>query len=163
MRDVDIRDYIGYSEELTAEQVRKLEPGAKVIRHSFDRWSAHQTMEMTVVQSGKKKMLSARDWYRGHDHAPADQERDGADVLHERRRMMEQTNMERNDLANAPVKPDPEEEIRALRMHIKELEHHIEFLNDRNTIAGLEGEIHGLKFSIMCNGVSGGEINAARR
>lgn len=76
---------------------------------------------------------------------------------------MEQTNMERNDLANAPVKPDPEEEIRALRMHIKELEHHIEFLNDRNTIAGLEGEIHGLKFSIMCNGVSGGEINAARR
>ena len=25
---------------------------------------------------------------------------------------MEQTNMERNDLANAPVKPDPEEEDR---------------------------------------------------
>ena len=65
MRDVDIRDYIGKAEELTAEQVRKLEPGTKVIRHSFDRWSAHQTMEMTVVQSGKKKMLSARDWYRG--------------------------------------------------------------------------------------------------
>lgn len=76
---------------------------------------------------------------------------------------MEQTNMERNDLAIAPVKPDPEEEIRALRMHIKELENHIEYLNGRNTIAGLEGEIHGLKFSIMCNGVSGGEINAARR
>lgn len=76
---------------------------------------------------------------------------------------MEQTNMERNDLVNVPVKPDPEEEIRELRMHIKELKHHIEYLNDRNTIAGLEGEIHGLKFSIMCNGVSGGEINAARR
>ena len=76
---------------------------------------------------------------------------------------MEQTNMERNELVNTPVKPDPEEEIRALRLHIKELENHIEFLNDRNTIAGLEGEIHGLKFSIMCNGVSGGEINAARR
>lgn len=45
---------------------------------------------------------------------------------------MEQTNMERNDL------------------------------NERNTIAGMEGEIRGLKFSIMCNGVSGGEINAAR-
>ena len=65
MRDVDIRDYIGKAEELTAEQVRKLEPGAKVIRHSFDRWGAHQTLEMTVVQSGKKKMLSAVDWYRG--------------------------------------------------------------------------------------------------
>ena len=76
---------------------------------------------------------------------------------------MEQTNLERNDLANAPVKPDPEEEIRALRMQIRDLEHHIEHLSDRNTIARLEGEIHGLKFSIMCNGVSGGEINAARR
>ena len=65
MRDVDIRDYIGYSEELTAEQVRKLEPGAKVIRHNFDRQGVHQTLEMTVVQSGKKKMLSAVDWYRG--------------------------------------------------------------------------------------------------
>lgn len=65
MRDVDIRDYIGYSEELTAEQVRKLEPGTKIIRHNFDRQGVHQTLEMTVVQSGKKKMLSARDWYRG--------------------------------------------------------------------------------------------------
>lgn len=35
--------------------------------------------------------------------------------------------------------------------------------NDRNTIAEMEGEIRGLKFSIMCNGVSGGEINAPRR
>ena len=77
--------------------------------------------------------------------------------------MMEQTNMVQNDLVAAPVKPDPEEEIRALRMHIKDLEHHIEHLNDRTTIARLEGENHGLKFSIMCNGVSGGEINAARR
>lgn len=48
-------------------------------------------------------------------------------------------------------------------MHIKELENHIEYMNDRITIAELEGEISGLKFSIMCNGVSGGEINAARR
>lgn len=76
---------------------------------------------------------------------------------------MEQKNMERNDLETAPVKPDTEEEIRALRMHIKELENHIEYMNDRITIAELEGEISGLKFSIMCNGVSGGEINAARR
>ena len=76
---------------------------------------------------------------------------------------MEQTNMERNELVNTPVKPDPEEEIRALRMHVKDLEHHIEFLDGRNTIAEMEGEIRGLKFSIMCNGVSGGEINAARR
>lgn len=76
---------------------------------------------------------------------------------------MGQTNMEENNLANVPVKADPEEEIRALRMQIRELEKHIECLNDRSTIAGLEGEIHGLKFSIMCNGVSGGEINAARR
>lgn len=65
MRDVDIRDYIGHAEELTAEQVRKLEPGAKVIRHNFDRQGVHQTLEMTVVQSGKKKMLSVVDWYRG--------------------------------------------------------------------------------------------------
>lgn len=76
---------------------------------------------------------------------------------------MEQTNIERNDLANAQMKPDPEEEIRAMRMHIKDLEHHIEYLNDLNTIAEMEGEIRGLKFSIMCNGVSGGEINAPRR
>lgn len=65
MRDVDIRDYIGQAEELTAEQVRKLEPGTKIIRHGFDRYTAHTTQEMTVVQSGKKKMLSAVDWYRG--------------------------------------------------------------------------------------------------
>ena len=76
---------------------------------------------------------------------------------------MEQTNLERNDLANTPVKPDPEEEIRALRMQIRELEHHIEYLNNRTTIANLKGEIHGLKFALMCDGVSGGEINAARR
>ena len=65
MRNVDIRDYIGYAEELTAEQVRKLEPGSKVIRHSFDRWSAHQTLELTVVQSGKKKILRAFWPWRG--------------------------------------------------------------------------------------------------
>ena len=54
-----------------------------------------------------------------------------------------------NDLETTPVKANPEEEIRALRMHIKELERHIEYLDDRNTIARLEGEIQGLKFSIM--------------
>lgn len=45
--------------------MRKLEPGTKIIRHGFDRYTAHTTQEMTVVQSGKKKMLSAVDWYRG--------------------------------------------------------------------------------------------------
>lgn len=71
--------------------------------------------------------------------------------------------VEMDDIEEAPTIIDPEEEIRALRMHIKDLEHHIEYLYDRRTIAELEGEIRGLKFSIMCNSVSGGEINAARR
>ena len=65
MRDVDIRDYIGHAKELTAEQVRKLAPGTAVIRHSFDRYGAHQTCEMTVAQSGKKKVLITSSYYGG--------------------------------------------------------------------------------------------------
>ncbi len=59
MSGVNIRQYIKRDEELTAEQVRKLEPGTKIIRHGFDRQTAHTTLEMTVVQSGKKR-CSAR-------------------------------------------------------------------------------------------------------
>lgn len=62
MADVTIRDYIGFAKELTAEQVKKLPAGTKVILHSFDRYSAHQTQELTVTQCGKKKILTAHDW-----------------------------------------------------------------------------------------------------
>ena len=65
MRDVMIQDYIGTRKELTAEEVRKLPAGTKVIRHSFDRYGNHVTLEMTVVQSGKKKVLTATDYYGG--------------------------------------------------------------------------------------------------
>lgn len=63
MKDVSIRDYIGYSKELTAEQVRKLTPGSVVRMHSLDRYGAHQYLDMTVVQSGKKKVLVATSFY----------------------------------------------------------------------------------------------------
>lgn len=66
MRDVTIRDYIGHEKELTAEQVRALPSGAGVIIHSFDRYGVHQTMEMIVAQSGKKKILVSRSWYGDH-------------------------------------------------------------------------------------------------
>ena len=63
MRDVSIRDYIGYSKELTAEQVKAMPSGAEIIVHSFDRYGVHQTMEMIVAQSGKKKILVSRNLY----------------------------------------------------------------------------------------------------
>lgn len=63
MREVDIRDYIGYAKELTADQVRKLPVGTKVIRHSFDRSGNHVTLETMVAQSGRSRVLS----YRGYD------------------------------------------------------------------------------------------------
>ena len=63
MSEITIRDYIGTAKELTAEKVKKLQPGTKVIYHHFDRYGAHTTMEMTVMQSGKKKILVCRDWH----------------------------------------------------------------------------------------------------
>ena len=63
MHEVTIRDYIGYAKELTAEQVRKLDPGTRIVRHSFDRMGVHQTREMTVVKSGRTRVLA----YTGYD------------------------------------------------------------------------------------------------
>lgn len=62
MRDVTIQDYIGTRKELTAEEVRKLPVGTKVILHHFDRYGAHAALELEIVQSGKKKILVAYDW-----------------------------------------------------------------------------------------------------
>ena len=43
-----------------------------------------------------------------------------------------------------------------LQKMVKEGEYHIEHMEKE--IARLEGRIEGLEFSIICNGVSGGEI-----
>lgn len=61
--DVTIRDYIGYEKELTAEEIRKLPIGTTVVKHSFDRYGAHQTLEMWVVQRGRSRALNYRDGY----------------------------------------------------------------------------------------------------
>ena len=58
---VTIRDYTGNSKVLTAEQVRKLEPGTHIVRHSFDRYGAHQILEMCVVRAGRSKLLAYED------------------------------------------------------------------------------------------------------
>lgn len=63
MRDISIQEYIGYKKELTAEQVRKLPVGARVLLHSFDRHGEHSWMEMTIAKSGNKKILIASDFY----------------------------------------------------------------------------------------------------
>lgn len=63
MREITIQDYIGHKKVLTADEVRKLPAGAKVEIHSFDRYGAHQWLEMTVIQSGKKKVLGAYNFY----------------------------------------------------------------------------------------------------
>lgn len=63
MRDITIRDYIGFKKELTAAEVKKLPVGSAVALHSFDRYGAHQVLELTVTQSGKKKILTAHDFY----------------------------------------------------------------------------------------------------
>ena len=76
MSDVTIRDYIGFKKELTAAEVKKLPIGSRVILHSFDRYGAHQVLEMTVVQSGKKKVLSANDFYIGRIEKPIRTETD---------------------------------------------------------------------------------------
>lgn len=63
MKDITIRDYIGLKKELTAAEVKKLPVGTRVVLHNFDRYGSHQTLELTVTQSGKKKILTAHDFY----------------------------------------------------------------------------------------------------
>ena len=63
MRDIAIQDYIGKKKELTAEQVRKLPVGARIMLHSFDRHGEHHWIEMTIAKSGNKKILIANDFY----------------------------------------------------------------------------------------------------
>ena len=63
MIEVKIQQYVSNKKELTAEQVRKLPVGARVMLHSFDRYGSHSWMEMTVAKSGNKKILIASDFY----------------------------------------------------------------------------------------------------
>lgn len=63
MRDVAIQDYIGTKKELTAEKVRKLPVGTRVLLHSFDKHGEHSWIEMTIAKSGNKKILIASDYY----------------------------------------------------------------------------------------------------
>ena len=74
--DVTIRNYLGKHKELTAEQVKKLPAGTRVIRHNFDRYSNHVELELTVTQSGKKKILTARDYYGNRIEKPISKETD---------------------------------------------------------------------------------------
>lgn len=76
MMDITIREYLGKHKELTAEQVRKLPAGSSVIRHSFDRYGNHVELTLTVVQSGKKKILTANDFYLGRIEKPISKETD---------------------------------------------------------------------------------------
>lgn len=75
MRDVTIRDYIGYRKELTAAEVRKLPAGTVVRRHSFDRYGEHQWLDMTVT-IGTNKYLSAVDYYGQLINRPIKKETD---------------------------------------------------------------------------------------
>lgn len=77
MNDVTIRDYIGSAKELTAKEIRKMPVGTVITVHSFDRWGAHQTCDMTVT-AGKdgKKYLFARDYYGGLVRKPISKETD---------------------------------------------------------------------------------------
>lgn len=63
MRDITIRDYIGFKKELTAAEVKKLPVGTRVVLHSFDRYGNHNMLDLVVTQSGKKKILTAHDYY----------------------------------------------------------------------------------------------------
>ncbi len=63
MKDITIQEYISNKKELTAEQVRKLPVGARIMLHSFDRHGEHSWMEMTIAKSGNKKILIANDYY----------------------------------------------------------------------------------------------------
>lgn len=61
MKNVTIRDYIDKEKEVTAAEVRRMEPGTKVRRHTFDRYGVHQWMDMTVW-IGTGKFLRAVDY-----------------------------------------------------------------------------------------------------
>ena len=62
---MDIREYIGTERELTYKQVKALAPGSRVRVHTFDRSGVHIITPMTVVRSGKKKILT-RMGYKGY-------------------------------------------------------------------------------------------------
>lgn len=74
--DIKIGEYLGKHKELKAEQVRKLPAGTRVLRHSFDRYGNHVELELTVVQSGKKKILATRDYYGNRIEKPITKETD---------------------------------------------------------------------------------------
>ncbi len=65
-------------------------------------------------------------------------------------------------MCNATAKTDrpmterPMTELEKTQAQIKDLERHIEYLNCQNE--RLRGEIEGLRFSVRCNGISGGEV-----
>lgn len=74
--DITIREYIGRAKEITAEEVRKLPEGSKVIMHKFDRHGSHCMKEMTVVQSYRKKILRSVDYYGNKHYIPIRKETD---------------------------------------------------------------------------------------
>lgn len=76
MRDITIRDYIGFKKELTAAEVKKLPVGTRVVLHNFDRYGNHNMLDLTVTQSGKKKILTARDFYGNRIEKPIRTETD---------------------------------------------------------------------------------------
>ena len=76
MRDVTIRDYIGMAKEISAEELRKLPAGTRVVLHKFDKYGSHCKLPMTLVQSGKKRILVANDFYGGRIEKPIRTETD---------------------------------------------------------------------------------------
>lgn len=48
---------------LTAAEVRELPIGTAVELHGYDRYGSPSWLELTVVQSGRKKILTTRDYY----------------------------------------------------------------------------------------------------
>lgn len=47
--------------KLTAAEVKKLPVGSAVVLHGCDRYGCHTTLDCTVIQSGKSKVLAYRD------------------------------------------------------------------------------------------------------
>ena len=76
MKAVTIRNYINPNDEIRAEYVRKMPVGSKVILNHFDRYGVYCTMEMQVIQYGKKKMLCAHDYYGDRMIKPIKKETD---------------------------------------------------------------------------------------
>ena len=74
--NITIREYIGRAKEITAEEVRKLPEGSKVIVHHFDRLGYHCTEETTVVQPYRKKILRSVDYYGNKHYIPIRKETD---------------------------------------------------------------------------------------